>query len=578
MAMKEPEFLAEIADLVRSLRSEIEAWKVGLDPSPEAVAGRRRRVLTGDFRFFAYTYFPHHIRGEPSTFQKEFCERFPKLLLSHGGCKEWWVAPRGEAKSSLLTKIGPVYIAALRLLQREEVRKAVGWEGPPPPDLDYITLLGAETRMPTKLMEVAKTELTVNATLQMDFPEICGRGPVWKVGEFVTVNGVKVEPYGAEQAIRGTFFGASRPKVLLGDDLITDKEAKSPTERENRWNWLEKAIDYLGPPDGTVKFLAVGTILNTDDPISRAKATIGHQVHHYKAIEAFPARMDLWERCEELMRNEDKKAEQRARKRGRVLDDEDLPSYRFYLKHKRAMDRGARTSWPSVRSLYWLMRQRAKNRRAFGTEMQGEARNDEDQVFNVDNLKFWVQVKRHWIWYGGCDPSMGKGETSDPSAILVGAWCTERLALHVEHAGIKRRVPSKLQADLIAAQQEYPIVLWGFENNGAFEHSRQSFVEAALRAGVTLPLYGITATAQAGGEVWIDSLEPFVNGGRILFRSSLHGLIDELRDWPNPQPHHHYDGLVALYLLWAVASSGAGGLPRIASRRARAADTLRGYD
>ena len=54
---------------------------------------------------------------------------------------------------------------------------------------------------------------------------------------------------------------ASRPKLLLGDDLITDAEAKSPTERENRWTWLTKAIDYLGPPDGSVKYCGVGTIL-----------------------------------------------------------------------------------------------------------------------------------------------------------------------------------------------------------------------------------------------------------------------------------------------------------------------------
>ena len=99
-----------------------------------------------------------------------------------------------------------------------------------------------------------------------------------KSGEYVSQSGVKVEPFGAEQAIRGTFFGASRPKALFGDDLITDTEAKSPTERENRWNWVERAIDYLGPPDGSVKFMAVGTILNTDDVISRAKITIGHRV------------------------------------------------------------------------------------------------------------------------------------------------------------------------------------------------------------------------------------------------------------------------------------------------------------
>ncbi|RQV04188.1 hypothetical protein DF039_34340, partial [Burkholderia cenocepacia] len=281
----EKDFFDEIAELAASLRRDIDAWSTGLDPTPAARLARRRRVLVdGDFQFFAYTYFPHHIRGEPSLFQAHFCNRFPKLLRQSGGAREWWVAPRGEAKSSLATKIGPAYIIAQGLLQRAEIRREVGWTGEPPAFLDYLILLGAETSLPTKLLEVIKTELTANAALSLDFPEICGKGPVWKVGEFVTRNGVKVEPFGAEQAIRGTFHGSSRPKVLFGDDLITDAEAKSPTERQNRWTWLEKAIDYLGPPDGSVKYVGVGTVLDKDDPISRAKRSIGHVVHHFRAI------------------------------------------------------------------------------------------------------------------------------------------------------------------------------------------------------------------------------------------------------------------------------------------------------
>lgn len=271
-ALTEKEFAKELAELKASLRRDIEAHQIGLDPSPQAIATRRKRVLDGDYQFFAYTYFPHHIRGEPSLFQTHISGRLPDLLRQTGGVKEWWIAPRGEAKSSLLTKIGPVYCAVQALLQRPEIRAEINWQGASPPFIDYIILLGAETKLPTKLLEVVKTELTVNAALAMDFPEACGKGSLWKVGEAVTRTGVKVEPFGAEQAIRGTFHGASRPKLLLGDDLITDAEAKSKTERENRWTWLTKAIDYLGPPDGSVKYLGVGTILNGDDPIAGPSA------------------------------------------------------------------------------------------------------------------------------------------------------------------------------------------------------------------------------------------------------------------------------------------------------------------
>lgn len=577
--LTERTFLSEIAEQARALRQEIEAWQRGLDPSPAAVRERRRRVLLGDFRFFAYTYFPHHVRGVPSLFQAHFTERLPKLLRQPTGVREWWVAPRGEAKSSLLTKIGPVWVAVQRLLQQERVRAEVGWRGDAPYDIDYVTLLGAETKLPTKLMEVSKTELTVNAALALDFPEVCGQGPVWKVGEYVTRTGVKVEPFGAEQAIRGTFFGASRPKLLLGDDLITDAEAKSPTERENRWTWLEKAIDYLGPPDGSVKYVGVGTMLNPDDPISRARRTIGHTVHVFKAIETFPVRMDLWAQCEELMRNEDQRVIEQHAAAGEVAPETALPSHIYYLQHRKQMDRGAVTSWPSVRSLYWLMRQRAKNLRAFGTEMQATAINDEDLVFPPERRAWWTLRLRHWVNYGACDPSMGKGESSHPSAILVGAWDTDAKKLHVDHAEIKRRVPSKLEADLIRTQREYACAAWAFENNNAYEHMRQTMIKGALDQGVLLPLVPFTSSAPK--EVVVDSLEPFVCDAlapRILFRAGLKPLLDELDTWPMKQPHHDYDGLLALYLLWWVASTRGAGLPRVAApRQARGRVPLAGY-
>lgn len=565
--LSEKEFIKELADLAKALRRDIEAHSIGLDPSPSAIAERRKRVLFGDFKFFAYTYFPHHIRGEPSLFQAHFCERFPKLLRQTGGTRDWWVAPRGEAKSSLLTKVGPVWCAVQGLLEKPEVRQAVDWEGLPPPFIDYIVLLGAETKLPTKLLEVIKTELTVNAALALDFPDVCGKTAVWKVGEFITKTNIKVEPFGAEQAIRGTFHGASRPKLLLGDDLITDAEAKSPTERENRWNWLEKSIDYLGPPDGSVKYIGVGTILNKDDPISRAKKTIGHLVHHFKAIETFPSNTDLWAQCEELMHNDDKRTEQRLADRGEVADTEALPSFKFYRRHQKAMDKGAVISWPSVRSLYVLMRARAKSRTAFATEMQGDARSDEDRVFT--SYQFWVQRLAHWVLYGACDPSMGKGQSAHPSALIVGGFDLESLILHVLYVSRKRRVPSKLEADLIMLQKEFKCMAWGFESVNAYDHMRTSFIDAALRQNVYLPLVGVTTNVPK--EVRIDGLEPVISSmsPRILFQADQTQLTDEMDSFPEKQTEHDYDGLDALQILYATAVSRAGGIPQIVTRQSR---------
>lgn len=570
----EKAFREEIAELARGLRAEIEAKQVGLDPSPAARLARRKRVLVdGDFEFFCYTYMPHHIRPPKSQFHGHFFQRFPQILDKPGGAKEWWVAPRGEAKSSLTTKVGPCWVAVRALLQRPEIRAEVGWDGALPYFIDYITMLGAETKLPTKLLEVVKVELTVNAALALDFPEACGPTKNWKIGEFTTRSGVKMEAFGAEQAIRGTFHGASRPKLLLGDDLITDKEAKSPTECNNRWDWLEKAVDFLGPPDGTVKFVGVGTVLNKNDPISRAKAAIGHLVHHFRALIELPKRMDMWEECQALMLNQDKPAEEAANERGEVLAENQLPSYLFYQAHKAEMDEGAVISWPGVRSLYWLMRQRAKNAKAFATEMQGDPRSDEDKVFSP--VRFFVSRLAHWKPFGACDPSMGKGKTSNPSAILGGYYDVQRQRLHVDYAAIKRRVPSKLEADLIDFQREFKCIAIGFENNNAYEHSRQTFVTASLSKGVALPLVAVTATVEM--DVRIESLEPFITDAfepRILFSPALTLLLAELDSWPEKQAdsHFHYDGLSTLHILWVTATTRHGKIEYQSAGGSRAED------
>ncbi|OHU85493.1 MULTISPECIES: hypothetical protein [Pseudoalteromonas] len=566
--MNSKEFLRELEDIAGTLRRDIEAKERNIDPSPAAILERRKRVLGGDFEFFVYTYFPHHMwldeGQEASEFQDYFNKWFPNAIVLPNGWKNWFAAPRGEAKSTLAVKISPIYVAILALLQDEDVCNALGLERPAI-FIDYAILFGAETKMPAKTLEVVKTELLNNNNLALDFPEVCISTSVWKIGEFVTAQGVRFEARGADQAVRGAFHNASRPKLILSDDIITDKEAKSATERENRWRFLEAGVQYLGPPDGSVKFLGVNTVLNNDDPISRAESAPGHIVHKFKAISQFPERMDLWEQCRELMLHKDKEYEKREAAKGNAVATQDKPSFKFWLKNKKQMSKGAKTSWPSVRSLYDLMCMWAANKREFNREMQGIAKSDEEQIFF--QFEFWVDRLNTWIPYGACDPSMGKSAGADPSALLVGLFSKELGKLHIEYESRKVRGASKLLNDLIRAQKEYNCILWGFENNNAFEYMRTDYIKRGLDQGIALPLRGVTATVSQ--EERIEGLEPYVTNSpaQIAFSSRCPLIIDELENWPDKQTTHHYDLSSALTILWMIASTGAGGMPKVRSRK-----------
>jgi hypothetical protein len=570
------EFLDELERAAALLRRDIEAKARQMDPSPAAITARRKRVLGGDFEYFVYTYFPHHMwlepGAQPSDFQQQFMQWVPKALALATGWKHWYVAPRGEAKSTLACKILPLFLAAQGLLQLESVRMETGL---PEPSLflDYVILFGAEARMPAKTLEVVKTELLNNNNLALDFPELCKPSAHWKIGEFTTAQGVRFESRGADQAVRGAFHGASRPKVLLSDDIITDAEAKSPTERESRWRFLEASVQYLGPPDGSVKFLGVNTVLNNDDPISRAEHAPGHIVHKFKAIKTFPRDMDRWSECRELMIYADKEAEKAAAARGEALEKHKKPSFMFWLKHQKAMSAGAETSWPSVRSLYDLMAMWASNPREFNREMQGIAKGDDEQIFY--RYEIWVNRLADWLPYGACDPSMGKTTTADPSAIVAGFWSRELKKLHIEYESRKVRGASLLLKDIIKVQKEFGCLVWGFENNNAFDYMRSDFKKRGLDESVALPLRGVTSIISQ--EERIAALEPFVTDSpaQIAIHEKCTLLKGELEDWPQKQPGHHFDLLCAASILWMIASTGMGGMPRIGSKRVT--NQIKGY-
>ena len=568
------EFLAELSSITAGIRQSIEAKERNMDPSPEAIKARRKRVLGGDYEFFVYMYFPHHMwldeNQKPSEFQKMFMNWLPKALALWNGWKHWFVAPRGEAKSTLATKLAPVYIAILALLQDEDIRKETGLKRPET-FIDYVILFGAEAKMPAKTLEVVKTELMNNPHLALDFPEVCKPSAVWKIGEFVTPQGVRFESRGADQSVRGAFHGGSRPKLLLLDDIITDAEAKSPVTREARWDFLEAAVQYLGPPDGTVKFIGVNTVLHNDDPISRASKAAGHIVHVFKAMEKFPDDMDKWGACAEMMLQDDKDFEKRRTAKGEAVSKDQYPSYKYWLKNKRVMSTGAKTSWPSVRGLYELMAMWASNTRQFNREMQGIARGEGEQIFH--NISFWVNKLDLWKPYGGCDPSMGKNEKADPSAITVGFQNIEDQALHVEFESRKRRGPTKLVSDLVRAQQEYNCLRWGFENNNAFEYMRTQFKNHALKKDVTLPLFGITATVSQMERA--ESLELYITDipANILFHTRCKLLVAELEAWPDKPADNHFDLICALWLMWTITRKkklkGSPGKSRRAPNRSK---------
>jgi predicted phage terminase large subunit-like protein len=513
-------FLQELALLGQEQRAMIEAQVDGFEVNAEASARRRTRGRT-DYRFFCETYFPHFIDSskEPSIFQLH-AYTVPPMMQDTPGARCAEAAPRGEGKSTILIQLHAIWRICYGLSH-------------------YMPLIMDAKEQAEMMLDAVKAELEVNPRLLQDFPEACGRGRIWNVAKMVSASGIMIEVFGAGKKIRGRRFGAYRPDFVFIDDFENDENVKSKEWRDKREAWLRKVVANLGPPDGSMRQIYVGTVLYPDAVFLRTvknprwKATS----HLWPSIHTWPDRMELWDQWEEIF-----------------LNDSELAADGFYRLHQAEMEAGAKVSWPSVRPLLVLMKLRAEDRKAFDTEHQHNPVDPEGHPF-VGSIRYYVLVKRNWLHFGAHDPSMGKGSSrGDPSATVVGAMDRDEGKLNVVEGIVSRRVPDRQIEDITRLQGEYRCLLWGVEIVAFQEFFKDELVKRSAKAGYPIPARGIKSAENK--DLRIESLQPHMANGLILFNRNHSTLISLFEQWPDG----HDDGPDAVEMLWQVATKGMRGL------------------
>lgn len=530
------DFLKELEALAEAQRLLIETECEAFSNDPAASKERKARVKH-DFRFFAQTYFPHYVKGESSAFHEYAFERFP-ACIDHleKGYKEALAAPRGEAKSTIVTQLLSLWCV---LTERKY----------------FIGIIMDAIDQAEQMLAAIKVELESNPRLASDFPDAVGGGRVWKVDEIVTANNRKIKAAGAGKKMRGWRFGPHRPDLILLDDIENDENVKKKEQRDKLQQWLNKAVLKLGPPDGTMDVFYLGTILHYDSVLNRTLKSPTWHSRKFKAILEWPDRMDLWQKWEEILFNQGEE-----------------PADRYYQERREEMDRGSVVSWPTVRPLLLLMKIRSDDHHAFDCEMQNDPTNNEHAPFK--DITFWVHPCRDWVFYGACDPSLGKNNKSrDPSAILVGGIDRNSGVLDVVEADICKRLPDKIISDVIKYQKEYYCMTWAVEAVQFQEFMRTELVKRSAIAGVPVPARGVTPSTDKN--LRIESLQPHVANALIRLHHNQTVLREQLGFWPEAD---HDDGPDALQMLWVLAVSGAGGMPQIATAQRRGSHSLRGYD
>ena len=516
------EFLLELDEFINETLELIEAECPAFAPGETAKKARIERALT-DYGFFVNTYFPHYIKPdtEPSEFHTFAFKRIDELMPSPKGCKEAWAAPRGEAKSTLVTNMLPIWTA---------IRDHYLFKGKS--KIKFVAIIMDSGEQAQTMLAAIKSEFESNARLKGDFPKVCGAGRVWNVGVILTANGIKMQAFGSGKKIRGVRHGPYRPGLVILDDIENDENVESKEQRDKTHKWVKKSVLNVGPPDGSIKVFSINTILHYDSVANRFQSDVTWKSAKFSAIMNFPDRTDLWDEWERLYLNE----------------GEDVADA-FYYFNKATMDQGSKVSWPSMRPLLALMKLRAADHHSFDCEYQNNPSSDEFAPFS--NLDYYIQVCRDWMFFGAHDPSLGKNnKKNDPSASLVGGYDREHGVLDVVEARIARIKPHMQIIQLIELQEAYNCLVWAMETVQFQEFFAEIAVEKSAAQHTHLPIQPVVPHTDK--TLRILKLQPHVNNKLIRSHRNHHTLNEQLLHFGDAA---HDDGPDALEMLWEVARS-----------------------
>ncbi len=360
-------------------------------------------------------------------------------------------------------------------------------------------------------------------------------------------NGMAVEAYGTGQRLRGRRHGASRPTLILCDDLQNDGHMQSAVQREHARNWFHGTLMKAGT--GRTNVVNLATALHRDALAMQLHAAPGWTSRIFRAICAWPRNMTLWQQWEAIYNDvENPHSKQQGR--------------RFYEHHRREMDDGAEVLWPAEEDLYALMCMRAESgRAAFEREKQ-------NSPSNPDLCEWPESYFDERIWFDdwpqnlcaksiALDPSKGSDAGRGDYSALVMLGVDRRGMIYVE-ADLARRPGAQIVADGVEWVRKFQPDVFGVEANQFQDLFAGEFAAEFRRQGL-LHARPTPIDNRVNKLVRIRRLGPYLAGHRLRFKSnspSTKLLVEQLQQFPVAD---HDDGPDATEMALRLAAAQLSG-------------------
>lgn len=478
-----------------------------------AEAHRWNRInKTKTFREFCLTYFPHYFYVNPSIMHEELFITLDEAIKNEKPSKIVRAAPRGNAKSTIISMAFVMYCAT------HELKK-------------YILLVSDTASQANDFLFAIKTEYEDNVLLLNDFGDL--KGEIWTNSDIILESGVRIQALGAGKKVRGRRYKQYRPDLIVCDDLENDENVMSPDQRKKTLSWFTKALSKAG--DERTDLIFLGTIIHYDSLLANILKNPIYDSKIYRAVISWSA-SPKWDEWETLITN--------------LSDADRLETARtFFESNKGEMLEGTKVLWEEKEDYYDLMVQRvADGPAAFSSEKQNEPLADDDRYF----LPEWIQYYEdkdiqglNLFTVGFVDPSMGKVGGDFSAIISLGA--DPNGYVYVLDADLKRRHPDIIINDVVLKNRVYRYKFFGVETNQFqeyFKDAMQKKLRDMREVDKEIAVLKLKEVRQHSDKTLrIQSLQPDIKSGRIKFKRDQQKLIEQLVNFPSAS---HDDGPDAL--------------------------------
>jgi len=364
---------------------------------PEVVDPKRRAAAEDSFRFFCETYFSEVFYFAWSPDHLRVIDKIERAVRSGGLFA--MAMPRGSGKT-VMCQAAVIWSALI---------------GSAP----FVCLIAASAERARDLLENIKVWLETNQLLHDDFPEVCypikclGRisnrqkgqkydgQPTyieWAADKIVlpTIEGSKISGAVISSSgmkgsdIRGQNHARPdgqvvRPQLVMVEDPQTTESAWSPSQSQRREAILAGDVLGMAGPGKKIAGLMACTVIRPGDMADSILDRKKHpewQGERTKMVYAFPKNKKRWAEYAELradsLRN----------------DGDGSEATKFYRKHQKAMDRGARVAWgerfndDELSAIQHAMNLRFRDEAAFFAEYQNEPILEEegDEMLTADQI------------------------------------------------------------------------------------------------------------------------------------------------------------------------------------------------